>query len=410
MPVPSQWKRTTLGELYEIGSSRRVLKKQWTKSGVPFYRAREIVRLARFGEVENDLFIAEDHFEELRSKHGVPQAGDLMVSAVGTLGACYVVQPNDRFYFKDASVLWFQPKQAIDPRFMQYAFLWDGLLQRVKASDGATVGTFTISRARATKLDIPPFDEQKQIVAVLDQAFAALDRARAHAEANLADARELFETSLEVKLRTALGRAAKRLSDLIEISHGFAFKSKDFTQDENDQLPIVLTPGNYTEDGTLYFRPGKTKRLIGPVPAAFRFQPGDLTIVMTDLSSQMKILGKPAFVESEGLLHNQRIGRIHIRSSELLDRFLYYFLRSQSFSEKIKATATGTMVRHTAPKRILSCQIPLLSLEGQKRVIEALDAIEQSCKQLRSRFERSQRDLATVRQALLNKAFSGQLI
>ncbi len=51
---------------------------------------------------------------------------------------------------------------------------------------------------RAISLPLPPFEEQHQIVAVLDEAFEALARARVHAEANLRDARELFQRSLDL--------------------------------------------------------------------------------------------------------------------------------------------------------------------------------------------------------------------
>lgn len=111
------WADVKLGDIFEISSSKRVFQKEWQSAGVPFYRAREIVKLAENGTVKNDLFISEELFEEYKVKFGVPKPGDLMVSAVGTLGACYIVQPQDRFYFKDASVLRFKAKRKIYPRF-----------------------------------------------------------------------------------------------------------------------------------------------------------------------------------------------------------------------------------------------------------------------------------------------------
>lgn len=164
------WPRATLGDIFEISSSKRVLKKQWAESGVPFYRAREIVKLAEHGIVDNDLFISEELFDEYRNKYGAPEPGDLMVSAVGTLGACYVVQPNDRFYYKDASVLRFHPSEEVEPRYIQHAFRTRLLLDQVNSGSGSTVGTFTISRAKKTKIPLPPLAEQKRIAAILDAA------------------------------------------------------------------------------------------------------------------------------------------------------------------------------------------------------------------------------------------------
>ena len=96
---------TKLGELFRVGSSKRVLKSQWQLEGVPFYRGREITRLAADGLLQNELFISESLYEELSGQHGAPDADDIMVTAIGTIGNSYVVRKGDRFYFKDASVL-----------------------------------------------------------------------------------------------------------------------------------------------------------------------------------------------------------------------------------------------------------------------------------------------------------------
>ncbi|SCK11687.1 restriction endonuclease subunit S [Vogesella sp. LIG4] len=174
----SDWQSLTLGDIFEISSSKRVLQSDWQSSGVPFYRAREIVRLARDGEIDNELFISEELFAEFQEKYGVPEAGDLMVSAVGTLGACYVVGPNDRFYYKDASVLRFKAKREICSRFFQHAFRTAELLDQVHAGSGSTVGTYTIERANSTRVRVPPLPEQRRIAAILDKADALRTKRR----------------------------------------------------------------------------------------------------------------------------------------------------------------------------------------------------------------------------------------
>ncbi len=176
--TPMGWQDVLLEEICEITSSKRVLQEQWQKQGIPFFRAREIVKLDKDGYVENELFISEALFDDYRNKYGVPEAGDLMVSAVGTLGACYVVKESDRFYFKDASVLRLRPRNSIDVQFIKYALKSPAILEQINASSGSTVGTYTISRAQQTKLQLPPFAEQKRIVAKLDALMARSTRAR----------------------------------------------------------------------------------------------------------------------------------------------------------------------------------------------------------------------------------------
>ena len=77
--IPENWEWVKWGNIAEITSSKRVLQKDWKKSGVPFYRAREIVSLAKTGFVQNELFISEKHYLEISEISKVPKAGDLMV-------------------------------------------------------------------------------------------------------------------------------------------------------------------------------------------------------------------------------------------------------------------------------------------------------------------------------------------
>ncbi|WP_417851077.1 restriction endonuclease subunit S [Thalassoglobus sp.] len=175
----SEWEEVTFGDVFEISSAKRVTKSQWKNEGVPFYRAREVVKLAREGSVANELFISEEMFQEYSEKYGVPEDGDLMVSGVGTLGACYVVRPSDRFYYKDASVLRFHPKREICADYFKHAFRTRLVLDQVESGSGSTVGTYTISRAQRTRVPLPPLSEQKRIAEILDRAEALRAKRRA---------------------------------------------------------------------------------------------------------------------------------------------------------------------------------------------------------------------------------------
>ena len=103
--VPSGWITTNLGSIFNVVSAKRILKSDWKHSGVPFYRAREIAKLSIYGLVDNELYISEEHYNSLKEKFPVPKASDIMISAVGTIGKCYIVKESDKFYYKDASVL-----------------------------------------------------------------------------------------------------------------------------------------------------------------------------------------------------------------------------------------------------------------------------------------------------------------
>src|ERR1700722_10410029 len=173
------WAIKTLGDLFDITSSKRVFESDWKSNGVPFYRAREIVKLAQQGFVDNELFISEEMFSRYLAKYGIPAEGDIMVTGVGTLGICYVVQKNDKFYFKDGNIIWLKKKTEADSRFVEYAFKSDFLRKQIDDSVGATVGTYTIIKAKNTRIPVPPLPEQRRIVGILDEAFEGIATAKA---------------------------------------------------------------------------------------------------------------------------------------------------------------------------------------------------------------------------------------
>ena len=162
---------TTVGELFEVGSSKRVFEKDWTSSGVPFYRAREIVKLAKDGYVDNELFITESMYEEYAAKYGIPVPGDIMVTGVGTLGVCYLVKKGDKFYYKDGNTLCFHSLGKIDSRFVIECFKMPCIIEQIQGTaDFTTVGTYTIEKARRTKIFLPSKEEQTSFLTVVYQA------------------------------------------------------------------------------------------------------------------------------------------------------------------------------------------------------------------------------------------------
>lgn len=166
-----RWPIVELGELCEITSSKRVFKSEWKNSGVPFYRAREIVKLANQGFVNNELYISEEMFLEYSNKYGAPKEGDLMITGVGTLGICYLVKKNDRFYFKDGNIIWLRNfSENVSSSFVKYLF--DGMYvknQILASAIGGTVGTYTITNAKKTRIPLPPLEIQKQIVDQIEE-------------------------------------------------------------------------------------------------------------------------------------------------------------------------------------------------------------------------------------------------
>ena len=174
--IPESWKWIRWGDIINIVSARRVHQSDWQSSGIPFYRAREIAKLAEYDVVDNELFISEELYEEY-SKSGVPQAGDLMVTAVGTLGKAYIVKANDRFYYKDASVICIENYGHLSSEFLKYLIQSEMMMQQIRSnSSGTTVATLTMVRMVEYLFPLPPLAEQKRIVAKIEELLPYIDR------------------------------------------------------------------------------------------------------------------------------------------------------------------------------------------------------------------------------------------
>ena len=174
--IPENWCWCRLKSIVNVVSARRVHQSDWRSEGVPFYRAREIGKLADTGSVNNELFITEAQYTEFSSS-GVPHPGDLMVTAVGTLGKTYIVKDGDRFYYKDASVICFENFGKINPAYLKLLMYSPYMEEQIKQnSAGTTVGTITIVKANEYLIPLPPLMEQQRIVDQTERLQIHIDK------------------------------------------------------------------------------------------------------------------------------------------------------------------------------------------------------------------------------------------
>ncbi|MDD5891115.1 MAG: restriction endonuclease subunit S, partial [Bacteroidales bacterium] len=202
--IPESWAWTRLQSVVNIRSASRVHQSDWRTSGIPFYRAREIVKLSKYNSVDNELFVDEELYNKYASSSEVPVAGDLMVSGVGTLGASYIVKETDKFYYKDASVLCFENRFGIFSSFLKMMLESPWLHSQIYAPEayGTTVATLTMERANQFLIPLPPLAEQHRIVARVDELMVKIDELEA-VEKELVVLKKAFPGDMKVSLLQA---------------------------------------------------------------------------------------------------------------------------------------------------------------------------------------------------------------
>ena len=165
-----------------------------------------------------------------------------------------------------------------------------------------------------------------------------------------------------------------RLDELVDIKHGYAFKGEFFSDEPTSDF--VLTPGNFAIGGG--FQWGKGKFYRGPVPEEFVLSPGDLLVTMTDLSKQADTLGYAALMPQSDyrLLHNQRLGKVALKSKRTTLSFIHWRLRAPDYRNEVLASCTGSTVKHTSPKKILAFDFLLPPIDEQKGIAELLSVLD----------------------------------
>lgn len=160
--LPSGWRMGTVGDLCEISSSKRIFENEYCNEGIPFYRGKEITQKKNGEPISDLIYISNNRYQELVQKYGKPQKGDILLTAVGTLGNSYMVQ-QEEFYFKDGNLVWLNNFSKDGANFYLYAFMQTSLFEDkiVEISIGSTQKAITISSLLKLTILIPSADVLK---------------------------------------------------------------------------------------------------------------------------------------------------------------------------------------------------------------------------------------------------------
>lgn len=164
-----RYPRVPLGSLAEVGSSKRIFEKEYVSEGIPFYRTKEIVELSKGNRITTELFITKQRYDEIRSEYGAPQKGDLLISAVGTIGVIWIVDGKNDFYFKDGNLLRMSATEKFVPEYLKH--LLEALIRAYKSemSSGTAYAALTISALKEMMVYDVPHAEQEQFAAFVKQ-------------------------------------------------------------------------------------------------------------------------------------------------------------------------------------------------------------------------------------------------
>jgi type I restriction enzyme S subunit len=284
--------------------------------------------------------------------------------------------------------------------FLKYLFqngYWKGLCKQ-------SVNQASVNQQDINKVEInfpQSLPEQQRIVAILDEAFAAIAKAKANAEQNLKNAKELFESYLQGVFengnweKVKLSELAKDITDGDHMpppksEEGFPFITISNINKQNRQIDFSDT----FKVPKAYFDKLKENR---------KPKKGDVLYTVTGS------YGIPVLIESDIKFCFQRhIGLIRPKEN-VSSKWLYYWILSPQALFQANDTATGTAQKTVSLKALRNFVLPKMDLKAQQAIVQKLDALSTETKKLESIYQQKINDLEELKKSVLQKAFNGEL-
>lgn len=395
----TDWRHVKLGDLYTITSSKRVFQDEWTDNGVPFYRAREIVKLSENGFVEDDLFISRKMFEEYKSKYGVPQENDLLVTGVGTVGMVYRVVDNREFYFKDGNIIWFKSKGLASSAFIEQLYKSPVTKNKLLGSSPiTTVATYTIDAAKKAVVYLPPLPEQNRIVSVLETWDKSVEKLAKKIELKKQIKKGLMQDLLTGNKRLKGFSEKWKLVKLGEIA---TFK-KGKGLPKND----IHADGKYEaiHYGELFTKYSEYIESVisrtNSIKGMFLSKKNDILMPTSDVTPRG--LSTASYIDKDGVVLGGDI--LVIRSSGSLNGLFFCYLVNLNKKDIIKLVS-GSTVFHLYGSDMARFHLRLPPIKEQESIIKILTTADKEI----SKLENKLKILKEQKRYLLNNLITGTI-
>ena len=285
----------------------------------------------------------------------------------------------------------------------KYLFYWltsSEVVEKINETcTGARMPRANMKEVMSFEIPLPPIPEQQRIVAILDQAFADIEKARANAEKNLKNARELFDSYLnQVFSQRGEGWVERPLGELFDVRDG----THDSPSYQESGFPLVtsknLINGQISLEKVKYISASDFEK----INKRSKVDIGDVLLAM------IGTIGNPVVVTQEPSYAIKNVALIKGMPSQN-SSFLKYFLESPFTVTKMLAEAKGTTQKFVGLGYLRDFPFYAPSIAEQKSIVDSLDKLSEKVQQLEKRYQEKLNSLDELKKSLLQKAFSGEL-
>jgi type I restriction enzyme, S subunit len=388
--VREHWIDSTIGDLCEVIAGQSPAGEYYNQEGIglPFYQGKK-----EFGQ----KFIGKPQ-TWTRKTTKEAELGDILMSVRAPVGPINFATEKICIGRGLAAI---KAGTKIDRYFLFYGLLFKQ--DEIRGNEGAVFASINKNQIESIKFFYPPLPEQKQIVAILDEAFEGIDRAIANAEKNLANARELFESYLNA-IFTQKGDGWEWVSlseittDITDGDHQPPPKSQSgipfITISNIDKQNRKVDFSNTFKVSPEYFEKLKSNR---------KPRKGDLLYTVTGS------YGIPVLVDHDmNFCFQRHIGLIR-PNDETNSKCLYYIFLSRYLLNQADECATGTAQKTVSLSGLRRFSVPKIPKEKQEIIVAELDIISEKVSSLETIYRQKIAALNELKQSILQKAFTGEL-
>ncbi|RIJ46309.1 restriction endonuclease subunit S [Maribellus luteus] len=288
------------------------------------------------------------------------------------------------------------------PELIYYCLQTESFMERMETLQrGASYPAVTDMDVKKTQILLPPLPEQQQIVNILDQAFAAIDKAKANIERNLQNAKELFQSELNrVFSQRGEGWKEKTLMDVaLEFGRG---KSKHRPRNDaklyGGKYPFVQT-GDVRNANKHIRSYTQTYNEVGLAQSKL-WSKG--TICITIAAN----IAETAILDFDGCFPDSIIG-LQVNPDKAITEFAYYAL--QFLKAKLQALGKGSAQDNINLGTFQSQYFPFPNIETQQDVVKKLDGLLNLSITLEEKYCNKIEQLDELKKSILQKAFTGEI-
>ena len=396
--MSAAWKEARIGDVCEIQSGVGFPKKyQGVIAGeFPFYKVGDMNAPGNETTINvANNYISSDTQKKLGAK--VLPKGSVIFPKVGGAIITNKKRITSRDCCIDNNVMGLIPKRGhIDSVYLWYFLESLSIYEWSNKSNPPSIRKSTVSE---WPLRLPQMSEQKHIVAILDEAFAGIERAIANTEKNLANAQELFLGFL--KRAFYVKQHGWKRSEVGDFAGHCLGKMLDKKKNRGVLRPYLRNVN------VRWFDVDTSDLLAMKIEDAevdrYMVQRGDLLICEGGYP------GRAAIWESDETMFFQKaIHRVRCHDAAH-GRWLMYFLYLADATGYLRSYFTGAGIQHFTGKSLKRFIVPLAPADQAAKLTAQMDELRVDLDRIESTHKRKLAALRELKQSLLQKAFSGEL-